>query len=227
MSASVAVRDVVLRRRCPHSSAVLHPKSTVLNTQVPVSRGNLGLTRGSTYRVIAYETNMWGQDSSPTCSPTFVSDDTPPDTSGGTCINVAGDRTGPDTSATAVSFTKHSNLQLTWAGAFSEPDSAPDNLLLYRVDQVAVGHVGGPLLHQLESEEKLLPTVSTGEFVSTGVLELEDGVEYFPALGVCNVRPAHAVFALPVLTRMCCVSCVNVTAARKALQHHRSRWHCV
>ena len=227
VSASVAVRDVVLRRRCPHSSAVLHPKSTVLNTEVPVSRGNLGMTRGSTYRVIAYETNMWGQDSSPTCSPTFVSDDTPPDTSGGTCINVAGDRTGPDTSATAVSFTKHSNLQLTWAGAFSEPDSAPDNLLLYRVDQVAVGHVGGPLLHQLESEEKLLPTVSTGEFVSTGVLELEDGVEYFPALGVCNVRPAHAVFALPVLTRMCCVSCVNVTAARKALQHHRSRWHCV
>jgi len=183
-TAPFRVRGVVLRRPCPLTPAALHPDPVELNSSYAVNRAHLGLTRGQSYRVITYETNMWGDASAPTCSSTFIADDTPPFVSNVTVLDL---EPVPDAAPVDISFTRHATLSLRWTGVFEEPDSAPDNVLLFTIAKIARGNPLGPLVAGVTADTKLLPKVSDGE-VSAGVVALNDGEIYYPYLGVCNVR---------------------------------------
>ena len=178
------MRGVVLRRPCPLTPAALHPDPVEFNSSYAVNRAHLGLTRGQSYRVITYETNMWGDASAPTCSSTFIADDTPPFVSNVTVLDL---EPVPDAAPVDISFTRHATLSLRWTGVFEEPDSAPDNVLLFTIAKIARGNPLGPLVAGVTADTKLLPKVSDGE-VSAGVVALNDGEIYYPYLGVCNVR---------------------------------------
>jgi len=139
---------------------------------------------GNSYRVITYETNMWGDDSAPTCSRDFVVDDTAPVVSTATVIDVL-----PEIGAAEedIAYTQHRVLKVGWEGHFEEPDSAPANLLLFRIVNVTAGSPDGGQV-EFNTEEKVLATTSTGHVSTLGEMELEDGEIYFAHLGVCNVR---------------------------------------
>ena len=188
-SVSAMVRRVRLSRPCPMSEVVLHPTPQLSGAEVDISRTTLGLTRGQSYHVITYETNMWGEVNAPTCSVQFVADDTPPMVTGTEVLDTDPDYPEGLYPIPEVNFTKHGVLQVTWTGTFVEEDSAPDNILLFKVERVTWSSPNGPVVPQLtQGEERLLARVSTDETVTSGELDLVDGETYFAHLGICNVR---------------------------------------
>ena len=206
----LAVRHVTLRRDCALTRVLLHPDPQLGNSSIQVKRTDLGLTRGQAYRVITYETNMWGDDSSPTCTDSFVADDTPPSVASAVVIDVE-----PVTGAADVdiAYTKHRVLKVGWTGSFSEPDSAPDNILLFSIVNVTTTTPYGGEVPGIESNDRLLPVSATG-YVETSELPLEDGERYYVHLGVCNVRRSLCrcvylnVTERCVLCRAVCRSCL-------------------
>ena len=196
------VSHVYLDRAPPPSTTLLHPYPDTINSTVQITRVGLNLARGKPYRVITYETNMWGDDSVPTCSDSFVADDTPPIVSDSVVIDVL-----PTFAPEHVdqALTRFSSLRVGWAGNFEEPDSAPDGLMLFKIVNVTVGAADGPQVDST-SEETVLAATSTG-YVTTGELELEDGRKYFAHLGICNVR-----FVVFFMRHVCVCVCVCVCA---------------
>lgn len=181
------VRNMVLRRTCPKTDVVLHPRPTVVGSSFAVTRNEVKMERGQPYRILSVETNMFGQDGVPICSPPFIADDTPPDVSNATVFDLDATDIARINPRVDVAFTSSKQLTIAWDGSFSDPDSDVAGVLMYRVSKVAVGSISGPLLAGVTSEEKLLPVVSS-EDVTTAALPLEDGELYFASLDVCNVR---------------------------------------
>lgn len=141
------------------------------------------------YRVITFESNMWGDHSAPTCSAVFSVDGTPPIVSGAAVRDVepvlGGDIDGVD-----IEFTEHRTLRVGWSGQFEDPESAPDNILLFRIVNVTHGSPDGPAVPGVESDDELLAVTSTGYVSTSTELPLQDGERYFAHLGVCNVSPS-------------------------------------
>lgn len=209
----LVVEGMVLQRPCPSGSAVLHPKPETNGTEVPVSRSRLGLSRGSLYRVLAVDTNMFGDDGAPTCSRPFVVDDTPPEVTDAAAIDI---EPSPISEYTDQAYTRHRVLSLGWTGTYDEPDSAPDNILLYRVHDVRRGTPDGPVVRNSTAPasttvyQSEVPDASTHR-VHTGVMSLEDGTKYFATLAVCNVRTQSHVCVCEWLCGWLC-QCVAVHA---------------
>ena len=189
VGAALRVRRVTIDRECPRSPVLLHPSSTAVNSTIKVARGELNLQRGAFYRMITYETNMWGDDQVPTCSAPFVADDTPPLVSGARLLDLTPTDTGGDD---PIEYTRFNLFKVGWDGTFSEPESAPDNILLFRIENITVGSPDGPGLvpddEDMPTEETLLATVSSGYVHTTAELALVDGERYYVHLGVCHVR---------------------------------------
>lgn len=190
LSTNVVIRRVQLSRPCQPAAAFLHPRPTAQNTTVEAVRSGLNLTRGDAFKVVTYEVNAWGDVSAPTCSPSFVADDTPPVVSDATVIDI---EPVVGHALTDLRYTKHSVLRVGWSGRFVEDESAPDNLLLFVVSNVTADEPGGPPVEGgWTSQDRILAVTSTG-YVQTSELKLDDGRRYFAHLGVCNVR----AFAFP------------------------------
>lgn len=197
----IRVRGMYLRRQCQIADSALHP---VPQEDVSVILGRSGLSgmvRGDTYRAIAFETNMRGEDGPATCSAPFVADDTPPFAPGAVAVwNVAA--SAVPTASANVSFTRWASLALGWDATFSEPDSAPDNVLLYRIANVRTGSPEGPLVVEdtvarASFETKRLPISNNDQIVFTSPLPLQDGEQYFASLDVCNRGQLCSQFAAP------------------------------
>lgn len=181
---AVSVRRIVISRDCPMTQLTAHPSPTLESSVMSISRDGLGMTRGNFYRVITYETNVYGDDSTQTCSPVFVADDTPPDGSGAVATDVD-PSIGADTDV-EIDMTKHDVLKVGWTGGFVEDDSAPTNLLTFYVGGVTTDsgvEVEGVLSDKLEL------AVTQGGFVETqpGHPPLVDGTTYTPRLFACNL----------------------------------------
>lgn len=182
---ALRVRRLRLERPCPPSPVVFHPNPTRRNTTLNIGRGALGLTSGTRYRVITYESNTWGDASSATCSEPFIVDDSPPDVSAVELLDIA---MVEGAEHADIDGTPHGAFRVGWTGDFLEPHSAPDNTLLFRISNVTRVDDGTAASGVFESEELRLATVSSGyvETTNTANLTLEDGVAYAVHLSVCN-----------------------------------------
>ena len=182
-AAELRIRRVDVQRRCGQADVLLHPRPVEVNTTVEIIRSGLPLVRGQSYRIITYETNMWGDANVPTCSRDFVPDDTPPSVEEATLLDIE-----PIIGAAHEdqAFSRHKTLRVGWSGRFNEPDSAPENLLLFRIVNITAGSPDGISVEDIVTEEKLLAVTSTGYINTITALPLEDGEKYFVHLGVCN-----------------------------------------
>jgi len=182
-SATVSVRHVKLERGCPVSQSLLHPRPTAMNTSLQVGRGGLHLKQGESYRVLAVEVNMWGDVGSPTCSPVFIYDATPPMVVDADVHHVLPGVGGTDQ---YVDYSSEQIVKVGWSGEFVEAESAPDNILLFRIAAVTADAPDGEPEPGLVSEENLLSASGNG-FVETQPLPgLQDGRAYYVHLEVCN-----------------------------------------
>ena len=215
------LRELVLRRPCPKTDIVLHPRPNEVGTNVDVTRTSVKMERGQKYRILTIETNMFGQEGLPICSSPFIADDTPPEVGAATVFDLDASDVARIKPRVDVASTSSSQLRLAWDGSFADPDSDVAGVLRYRISQVAIGSVAGSLLPDVTSEEKLLPIVSSDD-VTTDALALQDGETYHAFLDVCNVRTrvctcAPTTLAVTSLVRVF----MYVLAARWAV-HSRS-----
>ena len=194
-AASMTLRELVLRRACPTTSTVLHPRPNTEGTTFMASRNTVHMEQGKSYRVLTVETNMFGDQTLPVCSPPFIVDATPPEVASATVIDLDASDIARIKPRVDVAYTPSHRLTLAWDGQFADPDSDTAGVLRYRISQVAVGSVAGALLQDVTSEDKLLPLVSSDD-VSTGELPLQDGETYHAFLDVCNVSVSYYLCCL-------------------------------
>lgn len=183
---SFTVREFKIMRPCIPTNAIFHPWPNTPGTSVTLKRTKLNLVPGAHLRVITYETNVWGDASTPTCSIDFYADATPPIATQVTALDVL---PSPALVNVDVSFSKYDLLKVGWLDRFFEEESAPDQLLEFYVGNVTFLHNGSQVPGEIHSTHHRFATVSAGVgYVNTtkGFPYLADGVVYVPHLYVNN-----------------------------------------
>lgn len=184
----VDVKSLRVERSCGSSTTIPLANPQKVGNVVRLQRTSLDLVAGDKYKVLTYETNHDGQEGPDICSEAFIADNSPPVTSEDAAALDLSTKTGASTTddVDAVGFTDV--LRVTWSGTIEDPESAPDDILFYKIGAVldADGH---PVPGEVESDEAEFTIVNTGaDYVETkpGKPPLEHGVTYHPVLHVTN-----------------------------------------